>query len=74
MRLRGLQQGDLVKWLHIIANAQNEPPQTAEPVPAAFVEHLLLLRCIERRADGVLRITEKGRLSLHMERSNALHR
>jgi len=72
MRLRGLQQGDLAKWLRVIAEAQDAPQPGADPIPATFVEHLLLLRCIDRGADGVLRITDKGRLALHME--HAPHR
>jgi len=76
-RLRSLQQGDLAKWLRVIANAQNaqdEPQAVAEPVPATFVEYLLRLRCIERDTNGVLRITEKGRLALHMERPRLAYR
>lgn len=94
MMLRGLQQGDLARWLRVVADAQDareaaaaraasgaEGPAVApsvhaessasEPVPDLFVEHLLLLRCIERGADGALRVTEKGRLALHMERPDA---
>jgi len=69
MRLRGLQQGDLAKWLQVIAAAQETTPAGGLSVPPAFVEHLLLLRCIEHDAHGALRITDKGRLALHMERS-----
>ena len=72
--LRGLQQGELAKWLQVAAQAQESGQVPGEPVPEIFVEHLLTLRCIERDADGVLRITEKGRLALHMERPGALHR
>jgi len=74
MRLKGLQQGDLAKWLRVIAQAQDVSRADSPEVPTSFVEHLLLLRCIERDASGALRVTEKGRLALHMERAEALHR
>jgi|GEM_PF-1537654 len=74
MRLKGLQQGDLAKWLRVIAAAQDAPHADGVEVPTAFIEHLLLLRCIERDVSGALRVTEKGRLALHMERTDALHR
>ena len=72
--LRGLQQGDLAKWLQVLAQAQDLGQAPAEPVPDMFVDYLLTLRCIERDANGALRLTDKGRLALHMERPDAPHR
>jgi len=67
MRLGGLQQGDLAKWLQVVADTQDTPQARKELIPAKFVEHLLLLRCIERDpADHHLRVTDKGRLALRM--------
>lgn len=72
--VRGLRQGELAKWLQAVADAQDAPGAAGEPVPEAFVGHLLVLRCIERGADGSLRLTDKGRLALRMEQPGALHR
>ena len=63
-----IQQGELTHWLGVIA----APGGQAEHVPEHIVEALQILRCIELR-EGVLRMTEKGRLALRMADPAAIH-
>ena len=71
--VHGVAQGDLAKWLRVAAS-NSETGMSTAPIPARFVDFLVSLRCAEVGADGVVRITDKGRLALRMEEPTALHR
>jgi hypothetical protein len=69
MALHQFKKGELAYWLGVIA--ENGMGRTG-PVPQAFVDALVTLRCIEIDAAGTPVITDKGRLALRME-SQDLH-
>ncbi|MFC4274506.1 hypothetical protein [Achromobacter aloeverae] len=68
MPLHNFKKGELGHWLQVVAdNFGGEKDYV--PIPPEFVEALVTLRCVARNDAGVLTVTEKGRLALHMERS-----
>jgi len=67
------QAGDLIKWLSVV-HSNGLAGAHKRAIPAEFVEHLINLRVARRDASGELVITDKGRLSLHMDRPDALHK
>ncbi len=69
MPLHNFKKGELVHWLQVVAD-NFEGKKDYAPVPPEFVEALTTLRCIERNDAGVLVVTAKGRLALHMERAD----
>ncbi|MET0185506.1 MAG: hypothetical protein ABW210_08610 [Achromobacter sp.] len=71
--LYGLESGELDKWLRVIA--ENEAAgRTRTPVPQKFVDMLVSLRVVRPDSLGLLRVTEKGRLSMRMAAPDALHK
>jgi hypothetical protein len=65
MALHNFKKGELVYWLQIVAdNAQGDKGYT--PVPVEFIDALTTLRCVERDESGLLAVTGKGSLTLHM--------
>jgi hypothetical protein len=69
MALHQFRKGELGYWLGVIAEGGMEK---TGPVPQAFLDALVTLRCIEMDASGAPVITDKGRLALRME-NQALH-
>ncbi|OZI29930.1 hypothetical protein CAL29_17720 [Bordetella genomosp. 10] len=68
MPLHNFKKGELGHWLQVVAD-NFEGQKDYVPIPPEFVDALTTLRCVERTDAGVLAVTEKGRLALHMERS-----
>ena len=66
MPLHNFKKGELAHWLQVVSDNARTPAAPV-PVPPQFVEALITLRCVERDASGVLVVTQKGRLALHME-------
>jgi len=68
MPLHNFKKGELGHWLQVVAD-NSAGGKDYEPIPAEFVDALTTLRCVERNDAGMLVVTEKGRLALHMDRT-----
>jgi hypothetical protein len=73
MPLHTFKKGELGHWLQVVAdNTNTEKAQDYVPIPPEFIDALTTLRCIQRNSAGILVVTEKGRLALHMGRSGEI--
>jgi len=67
-----IQQGELARWLQVVADGESEGVPAAQ-VPPHVAESLLILRCVREADAGRLVLTDKGRLALRMQAPGAIH-
>lgn len=67
-----VQQGELAHWLQFIADGDTAGVPR-DQVPSQVAEGLLILLCVKETDQGLLTLTDKGRLALRMESPGAIH-